>query len=111
VYAFSTENWSRPDEEVEGLIAILANRIAVETPRCTSRHPLRFVGRRVGVSEELLAQMDERRSEPREPAHETVHRAELRWRTEIVDAARRFEGSTEEDFRRCCMRPRCTTPT
>lgn len=32
VYSFSTENWSRPAEEVRGLIAMLAQRIAHETP-------------------------------------------------------------------------------
>ena len=32
-------------------------------------------------------------------------------RAEIVDAARRFTGTTEEEFRAACTRPRCTTPT
>ena len=32
VYSFSTENWSRPIPEVQGLISMLTTRIAVETP-------------------------------------------------------------------------------
>ena len=32
VYSFSTENWSRPREEVEGLMAMFVERIRSETP-------------------------------------------------------------------------------
>src|ERR1700682_2900786 len=32
VYSFSTENWSRPAEEVEGLMEMFARRISDETP-------------------------------------------------------------------------------
>ena len=32
VYSFSTENWSRPAAEVEGLMAMFSQRIASETP-------------------------------------------------------------------------------
>ena len=53
VYSFSTENWSRPVEEVQGLISMLAQRIASET---TELHRegvrMRFIGRRHGVPRE-----------------------------------------------------------
>ena len=32
VYAFSTENWTRPRDEVEGLMAMFAELIESETP-------------------------------------------------------------------------------
>ena len=32
VYSFSTENWSRPEDEVDGLMQMHSERIAVETP-------------------------------------------------------------------------------
>src|SRR6201988_4752881 len=32
VYSFSTENWSRPAEEVAGLMEMFSKRIASETP-------------------------------------------------------------------------------
>ena len=32
VYSFSTENWTRPREEVDGLMAMMARRIEAETP-------------------------------------------------------------------------------
>ena len=32
LYAFSTENWSRPEDEIKGLMELLVNTIAKETP-------------------------------------------------------------------------------
>jgi len=32
LYAFSTENWNRPKEEVDGLMELLVNTISLETP-------------------------------------------------------------------------------
>ena len=54
VYSFSTENWTRPREEVEGLMAMFAERIDRETPELDEEGVrMRFIGRREGVSEEL----------------------------------------------------------
>src|SRR5688500_4016828 len=59
VYAFSTENWSRPSDEVEGLMAMFAELIASETPELKDEGVrMAFLGRREGVSEDLLRQMD-----------------------------------------------------
>src|ERR1700685_1726321 len=58
VYSFSTENWSRPAEEVDGLIAMMTRRIAQETPELHEEGVrMRFIGRRDGVSEQLTEQM------------------------------------------------------
>src|SRR5262249_50952857 len=47
VYSFSTENWSRPAEEVEGLIEMFSRRITDETPELDREGVrIRFVGRR-----------------------------------------------------------------
>src|SRR5213080_1414499 len=51
VYAFSTENWTRPRAEVEGLMAMFAE-LDEEGVR------MRFIGRREGVSEDLRRRMD-----------------------------------------------------
>ena len=49
VYSFSTENWSRPAEEVQGLMAMFARRIAGETPELHEEGVrMRFIGRREG---------------------------------------------------------------
>lgn len=58
VYSFSTENWSRPAEEVQGLIAMLAHRIAGEAPELHRQGVrMRFIGRLQGVAPELVEQM------------------------------------------------------
>ena len=54
VYSFSTENWSRPAEEVQGLMEMFSRRIARETPELHEEGVrMRFIGRREGVSREL----------------------------------------------------------
>ena len=58
VYSFSTENWSRPPEEVAALMALFSERILAETPELHEEGVrMRFIGRRDGVDPELLAQM------------------------------------------------------
>jgi undecaprenyl diphosphate synthase len=47
VYSFSTENWSRPPEEVTGLMAMMGRRIEAETPELHDEGVrMRFIGRR-----------------------------------------------------------------
>src|SRR6516162_7958884 len=47
VYSFSTENWSRPPEEVSGLMDMMRRRIELETPELDDEGVrMRFVGRR-----------------------------------------------------------------
>src|ERR1043165_7771773 len=51
VYAFSTENWSRPSDEVEGLMTMFAELIESETPELDEEGVrMRFIGRRDEVS-------------------------------------------------------------
>ncbi len=50
LYAFSTENWSRPEEEVSTLMSLLERSIHSELPEFMARNArLRVVGRRNGV--------------------------------------------------------------
>jgi undecaprenyl diphosphate synthase len=54
VFSFSTENWSRPREEVEGLMQMFGERIASETPELNEEGVrMRFIGRREGVAPDL----------------------------------------------------------
>ena len=56
VYSFSTENWTRPKQEVDGLMAMFADRIDSETPELKEEGVrMRFIGRREGISEELTS--------------------------------------------------------
>src|SRR3954453_10299551 len=58
VYAFSTENWTRPRAEVEGLMEMFAELIDSETPELDEEGVrMRFIGRREEVSERLQERM------------------------------------------------------
>lgn len=107
VYSFSTENWSRPAEEVSGLVSMLAQRIAEETPALHAQGVrMRFLGRRERVSPQLVEQLDWAESLTRSNRRLTLFVAfNYGGRAEVIDAARRFEGSTEEEFRRLLYAP------
>jgi undecaprenyl diphosphate synthase len=101
VYSFSTENWSRPAEEVEGLMRMFGERIDAETPELAEEGVrMRFIGRREGISQGLIEKMDWA-----EQTTGTNTRIQLfvafnyGGRAEIVDAARSFQGDSEEEFR------------
>src|SRR4051794_28923539 len=60
VYAFSTENWSRPQEEVDALMEIFGETIERELPDLAEQGVrTRFVGRRDRAPEWLRAKMAE----------------------------------------------------
>jgi undecaprenyl diphosphate synthase len=107
VFSFSTENWSRPIEEVRGLLSMLARRIAAEAPEL-HRHSvrMRFIGRRHGVAQELVQEMERAESLTAGNHLITLFVAfNYGGRAEIVDAAGDFRTGTEEDFRRCLYAP------
>lgn len=54
VFAFSSENWSRPEEEVSGLMNLLAGALAREVPDLHKEGvQLHFVGERANLSEKV----------------------------------------------------------
>jgi undecaprenyl diphosphate synthase len=107
VYAFSTENWERPDGEVAKLLQMFARRIAIETPELHAEGVrMRFLGRRQEIPAELAERMD--RAESLTAANEAIMLCiafDYGGRAEIVQAARRFSGSTEDEFRRGLYAP------
>jgi undecaprenyl diphosphate synthase len=112
VYTFSTENWSRPAAEVDALMKMFTRRIAIEAPELhRDRVKMRFIGRREELQPELLEQMDIAESLTEGNERMTLFMAfNYGGHAEIVDAARRFEGSTEEEFRRCLYAPEMHDP-
>ena len=60
VFAFSSENWNRPQEEVSGLMSLLASALAKEVAQL-SRDGVRlyFVGDRQGLSDKVRAGLQE----------------------------------------------------
>ena len=107
VFSFSTENWSRPRGEVEGLMAMFANRIDRETPELDEEGVrMRFVGRREGLNAALRRRMDWAEEKTAANDRITLFVAfNYGGRAEIVDAARTFTGETEDDFRRHLYAP------
>lgn len=107
VYSFSTENWSRPREEVDGLMAMFAERIDRETPELHEEGVrMRFVGSREGLHAELVRRMDWAEELTAQNERITLFVAfNYGGRAEIVHAARTFTGETEEEFRRHLYAP------
>jgi undecaprenyl diphosphate synthase len=107
VYSFSTENWSRSPEEVSGLMAMFAQRIERETPELHEEGVrMRFIGRREGVSPDLVGRMSWAEETTAGNSRITLFVAfNYGGRAEIIDAARNFTGSTEEEFRQHLYAP------
>jgi undecaprenyl diphosphate synthase len=107
VYSFSTENWSRPAEEVTALMRMFSQRILAETPELKDEGVrMRFIGRRDRVTPALLEQMDWAQTETAANDRITLFVAfNYGGRAEILDAAQRFTGGGEEEFRRLLYAP------
>jgi undecaprenyl diphosphate synthase len=101
VYAFSTENWARPADEVESIMELLDETIDRELPDLAKQGVrTRFFGRRDRVPGELRAKMERLEAE-------TAHLDRLQlWiafdygsRAELVDALRSIlqEGVRPQD--------------
>lgn len=99
VFSFSTENWSRPENEVEGLMTLFTELIERELPELHDEEvQLRFIGRIEMLPEPLRERIALAEAE-------TAHHGRLRLfvamnyggRQEIVDAARRFGAECGPD--------------
>jgi undecaprenyl diphosphate synthase len=112
VYSFSTENWTRPREEVDGLMAMFAERIDRETPELDEEGVrMRFIGRRQGISEELTGRMDWAESQTASNDRITLFVAfNYGGRAEILDAAAAYEGGGEEEFQSHLYAPEMHDP-
>ncbi len=112
VFSFSTENWTRPADEVEGLMAMFAERIDRETPELDAEGVrMRFIGRREGLGEGLRERMQWAEGKTNENRRITLFVAfNYGGRAEILDAARSFDGDSEEEFRRCLYAPAMHDP-
>jgi len=112
VYSFSTENWSRPPEEVRGLMEMFDRRIAAETPELHAEGVrMRFIGRREGLSENLERHMDWAQQLTDANERITLFVAfNYGGRAEILDAARAYTGGGEKAFRRGLYAPEMHDP-
>jgi undecaprenyl diphosphate synthase len=112
VYSFSTENWTRPKEEVDGLMAMFAERIDRETPELNEEGVrMRFIGRRDGISAELTGRMDWAEAETTDNDRITLFVAfNYGGRAEILDAAAAYKGGGEEEFQSHLYAPEMHDP-
>lgn len=112
VFSFSTENWSRSPEEVSDLMSMFSWRLLNETPELHGEGVrMRFIGRREGIHADLLERMDQAEELTAGNDKITFYIAfNYGGRAELVDAARRFEGTTEEEFRNCLYAPEMHDP-
>jgi undecaprenyl diphosphate synthase len=112
VYSFSTENWTRPKEEVDGLMAMFAERIDRETPELNDEGVrMRFIGRHDSLSEELTSRMDWAERETDGNDRITLFVAfNYGGRAEILDAAERYSGGGEEEFHGLLYAPEMHDP-
>jgi undecaprenyl diphosphate synthase len=112
VYSFSTENWSRPAEEVTALMRMFSQRIASETPELDAEGVrMRFIGRRERVTPALLEQMDWAEAQTAGNDRITLYVAfNYGGRAEVLDAAERYSGGGEEAFRRLLYAPEMHDP-
>lgn len=92
LYAFSTENWARPQEEVAALMMLMDHSIRAQVPELHERKVrVRHFGRREGLPEALLRTLDESELMTAANTGLTLQLAiNYGGRQEIVDAARRL---------------------
>jgi undecaprenyl diphosphate synthase len=107
LYSFSTENWSRPQDEVDALMSLFSARIIEETPELHEQGVrMRFIGRRAGVNSELVEQMEWAEAKTAGNDVITLFVAfNYGGRAEILDAAERYTGGGEAAFRALLYAP------
>jgi len=112
VYSFSTENWSRPEEEVRGLLEMMGERIGSETPELKDEGVrMRYIGRREGLDPALVERMQWSEEETAANDRIVLYVAfNYGGRAEILDAAAKFQGESEEEFRGLLYAPEMHDP-
>jgi undecaprenyl diphosphate synthase len=101
LYAFSTENWGRPETEVDSLMTLFLETAKAKVPELNERGArLRFLGRRGHLPEGVRTAIGEAEELTRENDRLHVYIAlNYGGRAEIVDAARRMmaDGLSPEE--------------
>ena len=92
VYAFSTENWTRPPDEVDDLMEIFSETIDRELPDLAKEGVrTRFLGRRDRAPDELQRKMDDLEAQTASNERLDLWIAfDYGGRAELADAARRL---------------------
>lgn len=117
VYAFSTENWKRPQDEIDALMSMFVELIEREVPELNERDiAVRFIGRRDNLSEELRDKIDWAEGLTADNGGMTLFVAfNYGGRAEIIDAIRKLAADgvrdiSEDDFQRYLYAPEMHDP-
>jgi undecaprenyl diphosphate synthase len=102
LYAFSTENWGRPENEVQELVGMLARRIDADAPGLHAQDVrIKFIGRRDRTGAALASAMDDAEAMTEENDGLEVFVAfDYGGRDQIVRAAEHYRGGGEPEFGR-----------
>ena len=112
VYAFSTENWARPDTEVSGIMALFVERLRKEAPELDDEGVrLRVIGRRDRVADKVREQIEWAEQLTARHTGRTLFVAfDYGGRAEILHAAQAYEGGGEEEFHKHLYAPDLEDP-
>ena len=112
VYAFSTENWTRPDQEVTGIMSLFVERLRREAPELDEEGVrLRIIGRRDRVHERVREEIEWAEELTAHNSGRTLFVAfDYGGRAEILHAAAAYAGGGEEEFRRHLYAPDLEDP-
>jgi len=96
LYAFSSDNWRRPGDEVSALMSLFRRYLAAEVPRCIEAGiRLSVVGRRDRLAPALVQAIESAEESTRHGSDMRLRIAvDYSARDAIVDAARRMGGHT-----------------
>lgn len=92
LFAFSSENWQRPEEEVDSLMELFLRSLEKHTDEMDQRDiRIRFIGNRDSFADALRRQIEVAESKTRDNARMTLNvAANYGGHWDIVDAARRL---------------------
>lgn len=104
VFSFSTENWSRPQDEVAALMDLFIEMIEKEIPDLHAENVrVRFLGRRLGVPPALLERIEQAEALTAENSRMSFYiafnyggRAELSDAAHALAAARSLEAAPDD---------------
>lgn len=112
VYAFSTENWSRPSLEVAGLMRMFGELIETEVPELHEQGVrIRFIGRRDRAPGRLRRKFEKAEEMTAGNRNLSLFVAfDYGGRSEILEAAAKYDGGGEEAFRSNLYAPEMGDP-
>ena len=91
LFAFSSENWNRPREEVDALMNLLSEFLANKEPLLhKNRVKLRTIGRKHELPERVVAQLEKVESSTAQYPRTLVLALNYGSRVEVVDATRKL---------------------